>query len=111
MPRDAQDRAKNETIFREINEQIEKISQSVAPDDKTMAFLCECDRADCHEVLNVTRAEYESVRAVPTRFIVLPGHEDPKVEQVVASNDRFLVVEKEGEAAKQAVEHDPRSQN
>jgi hypothetical protein len=110
MPGDAQARAKNEAIFREINEQIEKVSQSVAPHDKTMAFLCECDRADCHEVVNVTRAEYESVRAVPTRFIVLPGHEDPEVEQIVVSNDRFLVVEKEGEAANQAAEHDPRSQ-
>jgi hypothetical protein len=110
MPGDAKARAKNEAIFREINEQIEKVSQSVAPDDKTMAFLCECDRADCHEKLNVTRAEYEAVRAVPTRFIVLPGHEDREVEQIVVSNDRLLVVEKEGEAAKQAAEHDPRSQ-
>jgi alpha-D-ribose 1-methylphosphonate 5-triphosphate diphosphatase PhnM len=99
---------RNEAIFREVNEQIEAVSKSVAPDDQTMEFLCECDRADCHEKLKVTRAEYESVRAVPTHFIVLTGHDDPEVEHVTLSNDRFLVVEKEGDAAEEAAASDPR---
>jgi hypothetical protein len=39
---------------------------------------------------------------------VLPGHEDPSVEHVVQQTERFLVVEKEGEAAHEAEESDPR---
>jgi hypothetical protein len=39
---------------------------------------------------------------------VLPGHEDPGVEHVVQQTDRFLVVEKEGQAAHEAEESDPR---
>jgi hypothetical protein len=39
---------------------------------------------------------------------VLPGHEDPDIEHVVQQTERFLVVEKEGQAAHEAEESDPR---
>ena len=68
MPSDSL--ATNEALFREVNERIEAVSQ-VGLGYEAMEFLCECDRADCRENVNVTRAEYEAVRAVPTHFIVL----------------------------------------
>jgi hypothetical protein len=108
MPSDALPR--NEALFREVNERIDDVSQSVAPDYEAMEFLCECDRADCRESVSVTRAEYEAVRAVPTHFIVLPNHQDPRIERVAVTNERFLVVEKEGSAARLAQERDPRDQ-
>ena len=108
MPSDSL--ATNEALFREVNERIEAVSQSVSPDYEAMEFLCECDRADCRENVNVTRAEYEAVRAVPTHFIVLPNHQDPRIERVAIANERFLVVEKEGKAARLAEESDPRDQ-
>ena len=101
--------AKNEELFRNVNEKIEGVSQTVADDDQTMEYLCECDGPGCYEKVRATRAEYESVRAEATHFIVLPGHEDRRVERVVLANDRFLVVEKQGAAAGDAVETDPRS--
>jgi hypothetical protein len=101
-------RAKNEELFRNVNERIEAFSQTVAQDDPMMEYLCECDSAGCYERVRATRGEYESVRAEPTHFIVLAGHQDPKVERVTFSNDRFLVVEKQGAAARDAVETDPR---
>jgi hypothetical protein len=55
------------------------------------------------------RGEYESVRAEATYVIVLAGHEDRRVERVAFSNDRFLIVEKQGAAARDAEETDPRS--
>ena len=102
-------KAKNEQLFRDVNEQIESLSQTIAPNDTTMEFLCECDNVECHEKVNATRSEYESVRAVPTQFIVIPGHQDRRVEHVAISNERFLVVEKEGAAAREALESDPRA--
>ncbi len=102
--------ATNEALFREVNERIEAVSQSVALGDEAMEFLCECDRPDCRENVNVTRAEYEAVRAVPTHFIGLPNHQDPRIEHVAVANERFLVVEKEGKAARRAEESDPRDQ-
>jgi hypothetical protein len=106
MPSDSLPR--NEALFREVNDRIEDVSHSVAPDDAAMEFLCECDRADCRENVSLTRAEYEAVRAVPTHFIVLPYHQDPRIEHVAATSERFLVVEKEGKAARLAQESDPR---
>jgi hypothetical protein len=106
MPSDARER--NEALFREVNERIEDVSTALVPDDERMAFLCECDDTDCVEKVSATPAEYEAVRAVATHFVVLPGHEDPAVEHVVQQTDRFLIVEKEGEAAHEAEESDPR---
>jgi hypothetical protein len=102
--------ARNEALFREVNERIEAVSQSVPPEDEAMEFLCECDRPDCRQKVNATRAEYETVRAVPTHFVVLPDHQDPRVEHIAFANERFLVVEKEGRAGRQAEESDPREQ-
>jgi hypothetical protein len=100
--------AKNEELFRKVNERIETLSQAAAQDDSWTEYLCECDRPGCYDRVKATRREYESVRADGTYFIVLPGHEDPRVERVESSNDRFLIVEKQGAAARDAKEHDPR---
>jgi hypothetical protein len=106
MPRDPRER--NEALFREVNERIEDVGTALTPEDVPMEFLCECDDADCVEKVSATRAEYEAVRAVATQFVVLSGHEDPGVEHVVQQTERFLVVEKEGEAGHEAEEDDPR---
>jgi hypothetical protein len=101
--------AKNEELFRKVNERIESLSQVVAPRDQTMEYLCECDRAHCYERIKASREEYKSVRAVATHFIVLAGHEDRRIERVAFSNERFLTIEKQGAAALDAVETDPRN--
>jgi hypothetical protein len=49
------------------------------------------------------------VRSVSTDFAVLPGHEVPDLEEVVARQDAFLVVRKKAGAAEVAAKLDPRS--
>ena len=100
--------ARNEELFRTVNEHIESVNQAVPATDPNIDFLCECDNVECVEKVSATPAEYESVRAVATHFIVRPEHVDPQVEHVVSSNERFAVVKKTGAAAKDAEEHDPR---
>ena len=115
MPVDAardERRARNEALFREVNERIEELSPDSADESEQEAsieFVCECSRADCTELIEVTRAEYEAVRSDPRRFIVVPGHEHTDTERVVERNSGFFVVEKLEHAAEIAVEHDPRS--
>jgi hypothetical protein len=72
------------------------------------SWVCECADTDCTEPMDLTVAEYESLRAHPNRFAVLPGHVYPQVERVVEENERYVVVEKLGAGATFAVEHDPR---
>jgi len=44
------------------------------------------------------------VRRDSGRFIVLPGHDEPDIEQVVETHRAYRVVEKEGEARRAAEE-------
>jgi len=48
------------------------------------------------------------IRSDATQFVVLPGHLQLEVEEVVRRAPGFLVVRKIGEAAGVAVEQDPR---
>lgn len=68
-------------------------------------FACECGDADCSERIPLTPSEFAALRANPRRFAIVPGHEMPEVERVVAPSDGFTVVEKTGSAA-EVVERD-----
>ena len=101
--------ARNEALFREVNEQIKQVNED-APAGAETAFVCECGDPECTGPVSLTLVEYEEVRGDATHFAVLPGHVVPDVEVVVARNDRFAVVRKnEPEAARIAVREDPRS--
>jgi hypothetical protein len=54
----------------------------------------------------LTPAEYEHVRAEPTRFVVAKGHALPEIESVVDQARDHVIVEKEGAAADIAVRLD-----
>jgi len=107
-------RARNEALFREVNERIEGISTEFAERDQQqerlrLRLVCECGREQCVEVVEATVAEYEAVRASPRRFLVVPGHEHTDTARVVERNSGFFVIEKMEEAGEVAIEHDPRS--
>ena len=57
-------------------------------------IVCECSRRMCTELLDVAAADYEAVRAHPTRLLVVPGHELADVQRVV-SRTRFVAVVQE----------------
>lgn len=99
--------ARNEALFRDTNEAIER-GQWQDDARKLVRFRCECSRLDCGEAVEAMLAEYEHVRSFPRRFLVVDGHELPEVETVVSSTDRYVVVEKKGEAGRIAAASDPR---
>jgi hypothetical protein len=101
--------ARNEALFREINERVGELSDrwGSAPND----FVCECSRLDCHAAIAMTHAEYETVRGAATRFLVRPGHEISGIERVVETNDRYAVVEKIGTGGAVAADADPRGRS
>jgi hypothetical protein len=102
--------ARNETLFRAVNENIEEAATSARSVMPTFEFFCECSNVDCTLLLPMTVSEYERVRSDPRQFVVAPGHELPEIEVVVARTDAYQVVLKEGDAAKFVTEHDPRSE-
>ena len=103
----AERQGRNESLFREVNERIAELNQTFQVEGRS-EFLCECGREECKEPVSISIHDYEAVRRAPTRFFVLPGHEDTSVESVVERSERYVVVEKLGEAAEEADDLDPR---
>jgi hypothetical protein len=90
--------AANESFFREVNEEIERLTEGWAL-ESLRDFVCECSDASCTQVVSMTLKEYRGVRAHRHRFAVVPGHELPEIETVVERHQRYLVVEKHAELA------------
>jgi hypothetical protein len=101
--------AKNQSLFRDVNERIEEVSKGFGRSMKMIDFVCECGGADCSEAVEMTYGEYESIRRIPTHFAIRAGHEITEVEQVMAGNARYIVVSKLGAAAQTAIQLDPRA--
>jgi hypothetical protein len=91
--------AKNETVFRAANREIEQADQEQgAGPDQLIEVLCECGRQGCGGVITLTIADYDGVHSQADRFVVLRGHEDMEIEKVVEERTGYLVVDKFGEA-------------
>jgi hypothetical protein len=100
----------SQALFREANEVIEQVAESLGTDGQD-SFLCECRNPECAQEIALTRGEYERIRDHANRFAVALNHENPETETIVAQTERFAVVESyAGEASKIAPETDPRSQ-
>jgi hypothetical protein len=99
--------AGNEVLYREINEIIER--GQWPGEQHGRAFRCECAQLGCSGLIEMKPEEYEAVRANPRRFVVLPGHHDPSIEEIVDAQPGYVVVEKRGAAGDVAAAADPRS--
>src|SRR3989337_2033855 len=92
--------ARNEGFFRELNERINDSAESHGPSIHDYEFFCECSDNACMDRVVLTLAEYEHIRAEPTRFVVKKDHVIREIEHVVESVPDHIVVEKHGEAGK-----------
>jgi hypothetical protein len=97
-------RARNEVLFREINERLHDLNGSFG----TNEWLCECSDLDCVGRIELTDDEYEAVRRHGARFVLLAGHEQLDIERVVARHTGYVVAEKTGIGAELALLRDPR---
>ena len=99
--------AKNETLFRDVNEKIASVASTLGG-DTPYEFVCECSTETCFELIVLTLRQYEEVRADGGHFFMVPAHVDIEIEQVVATHDGYVVVEKDGVAGLVAHADDPR---
>jgi hypothetical protein len=87
--------AKNESVFRAVNERISEVQEGFG-DAELVGFLCECSRLGCREPVQAWLQEYAAVRANPRHFLVAHGHIDPDLERIVSRTERYMVIEKLG---------------
>lgn len=101
--------ARNQALFREVNERLSEFAEASV--DCQAEFVCECSRAECATSIALDPDEYEVVRSSAKLFVIAPGHETPG-EAVVEENDRFALVEKINHPQIEiAVSTDPRSRS
>lgn len=100
--------SQNEALFREVNERVKELAHQLGP-SVPYEFLCECANADCTFRLELSIQVYESIRADPRQFVVLPNHYTPEVEELVLQEADYWIVRKTGEAGALVEDLDPRS--
>jgi hypothetical protein len=98
--------AENQALFRQVNERIKELNEVFDQLTPYASWACECANLGCIERIELTLAEYEELRAIPTRFAVAPDetHVVEGVERVVQQTGSYWVVEKVGEAAERAID-------
>ena len=99
--------ARNEALFRDVNERIKEAT--VSEPSETLTLLCECGDVRCTRMVELPVKEYEETRGEGERFLLVAGHEDETVERVIKRAGGVVVVEKRGESGDVARDLDPRS--
>jgi hypothetical protein len=90
--------ARNEALFREVNENIARLEDRHGQTESAPVFVCECANPECTEQLSIDRETYRRARTEPRWFLLLPGHEEAQLERVVERHPEYLIVEKTGAA-------------
>lgn len=102
--------ARNQAVFREVNEKIDQLNVRLSDLNAASEYVCECLDLSCTELISIPHDEYARIRRDPTEFVIVPGHEQPHVEEVVHREPRWLVVRKQGVAGAVAAQLADRSQ-
>jgi hypothetical protein len=105
---DPADNARIQAIYREVNEGIALINAGWSSD--ALELICECGTPGCTERVELSAEEYERIRAEPTQFVLVGGHDDRATEHVVRTGVGWVVVANDGVAAEIARRTDPRAQ-
>ncbi len=92
--------AENERVFREVNERLDSLQRAFASVTDRVSLVCECGDGTCVAQVEMTTRDYEELRADPTQFAVVRGHDVGDLEQVVVSRDGYDVVRKRSVGAR-----------
>jgi hypothetical protein len=91
VPRDFR-QARNQGLFREVNERIADLSAGMAAEGHSQQFICECGQLGCMQQIELPLSVYARLRELPHAFVVLVGHEDLEQEKVLERGEGFLIV-------------------
>lgn len=95
--------AQNELVFRAVNEQIVKMTDRFRAQLSDIDVVCECADTSCVGAIRVNADEFAEFERKEGMFVLLPGHEDESVEQVVDRRKDYVVVSKAVVAADDGV--------
>jgi hypothetical protein len=106
--------ARNQSMFRDANERIEKSAEELLEDTAAaVPFICECPEPTCTSIARLSLVDYEMVRSRGDWFFAAPGHEvcvvdGEEVATIVKRYAGYSLMEKIGAAGEAAARLDPR---
>jgi hypothetical protein len=103
--------AESQALFREVNERIKSLDETVGRNREGNGWVCECVNERCFERIKMSLVEYDGVRSDGNFFLVKPGHEVPDIEDVIDRHEEYVVVAKRGAGGVYAAKNNPRSEN
>jgi hypothetical protein len=86
--------AQNELVFRTVNEQIVEMTDRFREQLAEIDIVCECAATSCVGTIRISSDVFAKIERADGKFLVLPGHEDESVEQVVERREKYFVVMK-----------------
>jgi hypothetical protein len=96
---------RREANLRLLNERIAEVHDRIDPsDDLLLTIACECASSRCDDMIELEAATFDALRGELVRFAVVDGHVLHDVERVVEQHSGWMVVEKIGDAAREAAE-------
>ena len=101
---------RNDSFFRDANEQINGKAQDYDTDEgQAVPFICECADEHCTTIVLLSPGEFEAVRTNSRQFLTAFGHERFEgLVEIVSTNHNHLVVRKSGRAGDIAASLDRR---
>lgn len=101
--------ARNESAFRDANEEIGRTADDLHLTERPVPFVCECADVSCHAIVRLPLSDYRRVRSNPRWFVNAPGHQVAALgaSVVVEPHDGWSIVEKVGLAGEIAEELAP----
>jgi hypothetical protein len=97
--------ARNQLLFRTINEQIKDLGERILTAVEEVDFACECADTSCTKTIRLSPEKFAAINETENRFIVLPGHELSEVEDTLEFCDGFVIVSKRGAGAEYVKEN------
>jgi hypothetical protein len=91
VPRELR-QAKNRELYREVNDRIAGVANSLGATADSFTFICECSQSGCTAQIDAPLEVYARVRERPGAFLVAEGHEDAMSEDAIFGHGRYRVV-------------------
>lgn len=101
----AREAVTDQSRFRDANDRLRRIVPGYGFEaGDRVPFICECADPGCFETVMLSLEEYDRVRANPSWFVLVAGHEDneARYERVVEAERGYATIEKIGIAGAEA---------
>ena len=86
----------NRSLRREVNERIAELIDGFHASEAgetAMTVFCECGSEECMAPIETTLAEYQAVRAGPTRWVISSAHIDMSADSIIARRNGYALIE------------------